>query len=71
MTRDEIRLIVFVLMAFAVGTGVQWWIKRDPAQPATAPPQRKTGWAEPPYVFKSRAEVDRQRQLAEGSKGPP
>ena len=65
MTRDEIRLIVFVLLAFAVGAAVQWYKGRDPALEAKRPADRKTGWANPPYVFKSRAQMDQVKQNLE------
>jgi hypothetical protein len=62
MTRDEIRLLGFVLLALAVGAGVQWWVKSDSMQPAAAPVERKRGWPDPPYVFKSRAQMDRLKE---------
>ena len=63
MTRDEIRLVAFILLALIVGTIVQWWMKRNPQVAAVQGEQaRKSGWADPPYVFKSRAEME---QVAE------
>lgn len=70
MTRDEIRLMLFVLVALAVGAGVQWWVRFDPAQPK-APAEPKRGWANPPYVFKSRAEMDRVRDSVEMERARP
>jgi hypothetical protein len=66
MTRDEVRLLVFILVALAVGAGVRWWLSRNPslsAQPVVA--KSKTGWAEPPYVFKSRAVMEK---VADGAR---
>jgi hypothetical protein len=70
MTRDEIRLMLFLLAALAVGAGVQWWARFDPAQPA-APVDAKKGWTNPPYVFKSRAEMDRVRDSLEKDHARP
>ena len=72
MTRDEIRLVVFVLLALAVGTTVQWW-KRSPELPV-APRQVETkrkGWADPPYLFKSRGQMDQVKKNVELSGGQP
>jgi hypothetical protein len=63
MTRDEIRLVAFILLALIVGAIVQWWMKRNPHVATVQVEQaRKSGWADPPYVFKSRAEME---QMAE------
>ena len=65
MTRDEIRLTVFVLAALVVGATVQWWVRRDPAAPSTQPAARKAGWANPPYVFKSKVQADGVKESLE------
>ena len=54
MTRDEIRLVVFILSALLVGALVQHWRTRLPGTPtmqSTPPPH---GWAKPPYVLKEK-----------------
>ena len=54
MTRDEIKLVVFILGALLVGVLVQHWRTRlpgTPAMPSTPPPH---GWAKPPYVLKEK-----------------
>jgi hypothetical protein len=71
MTRDEIRLLVFVLLALAVGAGVQWWVRFDPAQPAAAQVERKRGWSDPPYVFKSRAQMERLKSSSQEASVQP
>jgi len=63
MTRDEIRLVAFIVLALIVGAIVQWWVKRNPDVVAVQVEQgRKSGWADPPYVFKSRAEMEQVAQ---------
>lgn len=52
MTRDEIRLVVFILSAILVGALVQHCRTRLPLPPAPPPPQH--GWAKPPYVLKEK-----------------
>jgi hypothetical protein len=59
MTRDEIRLIVFILCAIALGSVVKWWRERDPRPPAVVNLEKKSGWADPPYVFKSKAAMEK------------
>jgi len=54
MTRDEIKLVVFILSALLVGALGQHWRARLPgtsAMPSTPPPH---GWAKPPYVLKEK-----------------
>ena len=67
MTRDEIRLVLFVLLALSVGAFVQWWRRSEPASrvETTAIAEPKRGWATPPYVFKNRAELDRVKESLE------
>jgi hypothetical protein len=73
MTRDEIRLIVFVLLAIALGSTVKWWREQDPRKPAVAHvEERKSGWADPPYVFKSKAcDGEDRNGSEEGIAGAP
>ena len=52
MTRDEIKLVVFILSAILVGALVQHYRSRLPLPPAPPPP--KHGWAKPPYVLKEK-----------------
>jgi hypothetical protein len=49
MTRDEIKLVVFILSALVIGALVQHFRTR---QPPPAPPEPKHGWARPDYVLK-------------------
>jgi hypothetical protein len=67
MTRDEARLVLFVLLALSIGAGVQWWRRKDSVEVVTAAPvaERKKGWATPPYVFKSRADLERVKESLE------
>ena len=67
MTRDEIRLVLFILAALSVGAMVQWWRRAESAPVAVAAPaaEQKKGWATPPYVFKTRAEMDRVKESLE------
>ncbi len=54
MTKDEIKLVVFILGALLIGVFVQHWRTRLPgtsAMPSTPPPH---GWAKPPYVLKEK-----------------
>jgi hypothetical protein len=52
MTRDEIKLVVFILSAFLIGALVQHYRTRLPGQSAVAPTPVPHGWAKPPYVLK-------------------
>ena len=52
MTKDEIKLIVFILGAVLTGTLVQHWRSRLPLPPP--PPPAQHGWAKPPYVLKEK-----------------
>jgi hypothetical protein len=56
MTKDEIRLVAFVLLALVVGAMVKAW--RPTVTPAAVAEERKPGWSQPPYVFKNRAAMD-------------
>ena len=52
MTRDEIKLVVFILSAVLIGALAQHYRTRLPNTadaPKTPPPH---GWAKPPYVLK-------------------
>lgn len=49
MTRDEIRLVVFILAALTAGALVQ---RFRPHKPPPPPEPERQGWAKPPYVLK-------------------
>ena len=54
MTKDEIKLVVFILSAVLIGALAQHWRTRIPKTsdaPTTPPPH---GWAKPPYVLKEK-----------------
>ncbi len=54
MTKDEIKLVVFILSAFLIGALTQHYRTRIPnasEAPVTPPPH---GWAKPPYVLKEK-----------------
>lgn len=65
MTRDEIKLVVFILSALVIGAFVQHLRTRQPV-PST-PEAAARGWAKPPYVLKSGKE---KRSVAEESETP-
>ncbi len=52
MTRDEVKLVVFILVALLAGTAVKFFRESDPLPQAAAPTPAPRGWAKPPYVFK-------------------
>ena len=54
MTKDEIKLVVFILSAFLVGALVQHYRTRLPNTPAIPPTPPPHGWAKPPYVLKEK-----------------
>ncbi len=51
MTRDEIKLVVFILSALLIGALVQHYRTALPL-PAAAQSPPTHGWAKPPYVLK-------------------
>ena len=52
MTKDEIKLVVFILSALLVGALVQY-LRPSHSIPSVATPTPKPhGWAKPPYVLK-------------------
>lgn len=73
MTSDEIRLVAFILLALALGSFVKW--QKDVNQtgaPATVAliPERPSTWANPPYVFKSRAAMEKVKETAREESQP-
>lgn len=54
MTRDEVRLVVFILCALLTGAVVQHYRNRLPLPPAAAQTPVPHGWAKPPYVLKEK-----------------
>ena len=69
MTRDEIRLVAFICAALAIGAFVK---RTAPAAGAPAPsiPERASNWANPPYVFKSRAAMEKVKESVAGEAHP-
>ena len=64
MTRDEIRVVLFILAALVVGALYRDWKLRHPAVPVpVAEPSKK--WAKPPYVFKNEKELERRAKAVE------
>jgi hypothetical protein len=67
VTRGEIRLVIFLVLALLTGAVVKWWREREarnlPPPSAAAPPPG--GWAKPPYVFKTTKEAREAHQRAE------
>jgi hypothetical protein len=57
MTRDEIRLVTFILLALVIGAVVQHFRHRPPAGPvpAATPTPEPRGWAKPPYALKEKS----------------
>ena len=55
MTRDEIKLVTFILLALVIGAAVQNFRTRSAIPPvaAAAPSPTPHGWAKPPYVLKT------------------
>lgn len=58
MTRNEIQLVVFIIVALVAGALFQDWRARRPISPPTPPPPPSKKWAKPPYVFKNRSEMN-------------
>lgn len=69
MTRSEIQIVVFLVLALLTGAMVQWWRGREARNlPVPVPAAASTpapGWAKPPYVFKSAKEA---REAAENAR---
>ena len=65
MTKDEIRLVVFILAALVIGAIYRHWRMENPVPPPepAAPASKK--WATPPYVFKNRKEMEHAAQNVE------
>jgi hypothetical protein len=53
MTRDEVKLVIFILSALLIGALVQHYRTRLPL-PSAAPAPASHGWAKPPYVLKEK-----------------
>ncbi len=67
MTRDEIKLVVFILTALLVGALVHHCRTRLPLPVAGQPTPAPHGWAKPPYVLK---EKQGSRAAPAGAEGP-
>jgi hypothetical protein len=59
MTRGEIQIVVFLVLALLAGALVQWLRARDTREPVPAAAATPTPapWAKPPYVFKTAKEA--------------
>jgi hypothetical protein len=64
MTRDEIRVVLFILAALIVGALYRHWRMLNPPQPAPVVEVSKK-WAKPPYVFKNEKEMERRAKAVE------
>ena len=58
MTRDEIKIVIFIVIALIVGALGQAWRQNYPIPPPTTTPVPSKKWAKPPYVFKNRKELE-------------
>jgi hypothetical protein len=65
MTKDEIRLVVFILSALIVGAIYRHWRMENPTPPPEPPAPVSKKWAKPPYVFKNRAEMEQAARNVE------
>ena len=65
MTRDEIKLVVFILSALLIGALVQYYRTRLPPASVAAPTPVPHGWAKPPYVLKEKKSSRTQAREAE------
>ena len=64
MTRDEIRVVIFILAALIVGALYKnWRMLNPPPLPTVVEPSKK--WAKPPYVFKNEKELEKRARAAE------
>ena len=54
MTKDEIKLVVFILSAVLIGALAQHYRTRLPISSDTPPTPPPHGWAKPPYVLKEK-----------------
>jgi hypothetical protein len=52
VTRDEIKLVAFILGALLIGALVQHLRPLRTIPSATTPAPKPGGWAKPPYVLK-------------------
>ena len=52
MTKDEIKLVVFILSAVLIGALAQHFRTRLPDSSGIPPSPPPHGWAKPPYVLK-------------------
>ena len=65
MTRDEIKLVLFIMAALLAGALYQDWRGKHPLPPPTPPPVPSKKWAKPPYVFKNRKEMEQAAKNVE------
>ena len=71
MTKDEIRLVAFLIVALIVGTAVKHWGQFSAKSAPVAIEEHKTGWVQPPYVFKTRAAMERVRENLPATSAQP
>lgn len=58
MTRGEIQVVVFLVLALLAGATVKWLRGSDArTQVPTGEAPAAPGWARPPYIFKSAKEA--------------
>ncbi len=55
MTRDEIKLVAFILFALLAGVAAKHWRSLQAAPPPQAPAPHAS--AKPPYIFKTPKET--------------
>lgn len=70
MTRNEIQLIVFIVVALVVGALFQNRRTNHPIPPPTQTPPSSKKWAKPPYVFKNRKEMERAAENVKAEYAP-
>lgn len=65
MTRDEIKLVIFIMAALFIGALYQDWRGKNPLPPPTPALAVSKKWAKPPYVFKTRKELEQATKNVE------
>jgi hypothetical protein len=65
MTKDEIKLVVFILTALIVGAIYRHWRMENPVPPPEPPSPVSKKWAKPPYVFKNQKEMEQAARNVE------
>lgn len=65
MTREEIRVVVFILTALIVGALYRHWRMLHPVPPPPPAVEASRKWAKPPYVFKNEKELENRARAVE------